>query len=112
MEMRRLGHSGFFVPAISFGTGTFGGHGEFFEAWDSTQEDEATRLVDICPDAGLNMPDAGVNMFDSADIYSAGRADEVLRAAIRGRRDKVPISTKATFRAGMGPTRWAPRTST
>ena len=96
MEMRRLGASGFFVPALSFGTGTFGGHGEFFEAWGATQEDEATRLVDICLDAGLNM-------FDSADIYSAGRAEEVLGAAIRGRRDKVLISTKATFRSGDGP---------
>ena len=96
METRRLGHSGFFVPALSFGTGTFGGSGEFFKAWGSTQEDEATRLVDICLDAGLNM-------FDSADIYSAGRAEEVLGAAIRGRRDKVLISTKATFRAGDGP---------
>ena len=95
METRRLGHSGFFVPALSFGTGTFGGAGEFFEAWGTTQEDEATRLVDICLDAGLNM-------FDSADIYSAGRAEEVLGAAIRGRRDKVLISTKATFRAGDG----------
>ncbi len=96
METRRLGNSGFFVPALSFGTGTFGGSGEFFEAWGSTQEDEATRLVDICLDAGLNM-------FDSADIYSAGRAEEVLGAAIRGRRDRVLISTKATFRAGEGP---------
>ena len=96
METRRLGHSGFFVPALSFGTGTFGGSGEFFQAWGSTQEEEATRLVDICLDAGLNM-------FDSADIYSAGRAEEVLGAAIRGKRDKVLISTKATFRAGEGP---------
>lgn len=96
METRRLGHSGFFIPALSFGTGTFGGSGEFFQAWGSTQEDEATRLVDICLDAGLNM-------FDSADTYSAGRAEEVLGAAIRGRRDKVLVSTKATFRAGTGP---------
>lgn len=96
METRRLGHSGFFVPVLSFGTGTFGGKGEFFEAWGRTQEDEASRLVDICLDAGLNM-------FDSADIYSGGRAEEVLGAAIRGRRDKVLISTKATFRAGDGP---------
>ena len=95
METRRLGRSGFFVPALSFGTGTFGGAGEFFEAWGTTQEDEATRLVDICLDAGINM-------FDSADIYSAGRAEEVLGAAIRGKRDRVLISTKATFRAGDG----------
>ena len=42
-------------------------------------------------------------MFDSADIYSDGLAEEVLGKAIAGRRDKVIISTKATFRAGSGP---------
>ncbi len=95
METRRLGHSGFFVPALSFGTATFGGSNEFFRAWGSTDVAEATRLIDICLDAGLNM-------FDSADVYSDGRAEEVLGAAIKGRRDKVLISTKATFRAGPG----------
>lgn len=81
---------------LSFGTGTFGGQGEFFKAWGSTDVAEATRLVDICLEAGLTM-------FDSADIYSAGRAEEVLGQAIQSRRDQVLISTKATFRAGSGP---------
>ena len=93
METRRLGHSGFFVPVLSFGTGTFGGGNEFFRAWGSSDVQEATRLVDVCLDGGLNM-------FDSADIYSAGAAEEILGAAIAGRRDKVIISTKATFRSG------------
>src|SRR5262245_47103673 len=57
---------------------------------------EATRLVDICLDAGLTM-------FDSADIYSQGMAEEILGQAIKGRRDKVLISTKGTFRVGKGP---------
>ncbi|MCB8879423.1 aldo/keto reductase [Acidisoma cellulosilytica] len=95
MEQRRLGRSGFMVPVLSFGTGTFGGKGEFFQAWGATDVTEASRLIDICLDAGLNM-------FDSADIYSAGAAEEVLGAAIQGRRDKLIISTKATFRAGEG----------
>ena len=69
MEYRRLGGSGFKVPALSFGTGTFGGKGEFFAAWGATDVKEATRLVDICLEAGLTM-------FDSADIYSAGAAEE------------------------------------
>lgn len=96
MEYRQLGRSGFKVPVLSFGTGTFGGQGEFFKAWGSTDVAEATRLVDICLEAGLTM-------FDSADIYSAGRAEEVLGQAIQSRRDQVLISTKATFRAGAGP---------
>ena len=33
MEYRQLGGSGFMVPALSLGTGTFGGRGEFFKAW-------------------------------------------------------------------------------
>ena len=93
MEFRRLGHSGFNVPVLTLGTGTFGGGTEMFKAWGETDVKEATRLIDVCLDAGLNM-------FDSADIYSKGMAEEILGAAIQGRRDKVLISTKATFRSG------------
>src|ERR1700712_1933092 len=96
MEFRQLGGSGLKVPALSFGTGTFGGSGELFRAWGSTDVAEATRLVDICLEAGLNM-------FDSADIYSNGLAEEILGQAIKGRRESVLISTKATFRSGDGP---------
>jgi aryl-alcohol dehydrogenase-like predicted oxidoreductase len=96
MEFRQLGGSGFKVPVLSLGTGTFGGTNEFFHAWGQTDVAEATRLVDICLEAGLNM-------FDSADIYSNGAAEEILGQAIKGRRDQVIISTKATFSLGTGP---------
>ena len=96
MEYRLLGRSGFKVPVLTFGTGTFGGKGEFFKAWGDTDASGAERLIDICLDAGLTM-------FDSADVYSAGEAESVLGAAIKGRRDKVLISTKYTFRHGDGP---------
>lgn len=97
MEFRRLGASGLKVPVLSFGTGTFGGKGDFFRAWGSTDVTEARRLVDVCLDAGLNM-------FDTADVYSGGAAEEVLGAAIKGRpRDGLLISTKATFAFGEGP---------
>lgn len=96
MEYRQLGGSGFMVPALTLGTGTFGGATELFKAWGSTGVVEATRLVDICLEAGLSM-------FDTADIYSKGLAEEILGQAIKGRRDKVLISTKATFRSGDGP---------
>jgi len=95
MEYRQLGGSGLMVPALSFGTGTFGGVGGFSE-WGNTDVEGATRLVDICLEAGINM-------FDTADIYSAGRAEEILGAAIKGRREDVLISTKATFAMGNGP---------
>ena len=96
MEFRQLGYSGFKVPVLSFGTGTFGGSDDFFRAWGSTDVAEATRLVDICLEAG-------VNMFDTADIYSNGLSEQILGQAVAGRRDQVIISTKATFRMGPGP---------
>ncbi|EFB40473.1 hypothetical protein pah_c200o018 [Parachlamydia acanthamoebae str. Hall's coccus] len=84
------------MPVLSFGTATFGGGTEFFKAWGETDVKEASRLVDVCLESG-------VNMFDSADIYSNGLSEEVLGQAIKGRRDKILISTKATFRFGSDP---------
>jgi len=95
MEFRQLGSSGFKVPALCLGTGTFGGKTEFFRAFGITEVEEATKMVDISLEAGLSM-------FDSADVYSNGAAEEVLGKAIKGRRDQVIISTKATFRSGPG----------
>ena len=96
MEFRQLGRSGLKVPALSFGTGTFGGGTDFFKAWGASDVAEATRLIDICLDAG-------VNLFDTADIYSDGLSETILGKAIAGRREKVLISTKGTFRMGPGP---------
>jgi aryl-alcohol dehydrogenase-like predicted oxidoreductase len=96
MNYRQLGGSGLKIPELTLGTGTFGGGNEFFKAWGSTDVAEATRLVDICLEAGLNM-------FDTADVYSNGMAEEILGQAIKGRRSQVLISTKATFRFGQGP---------
>jgi len=96
MEYRHLGQSGLQVPALSFGTGTFGGQGPLFSAWGTSDVAEARRLIDICLDAG-------VNLFDSADVYSNGAAEEILGAAIKGRRDRVLISTKTSLPMGDGP---------
>jgi aryl-alcohol dehydrogenase-like predicted oxidoreductase len=96
MDVRRLGHSGLRVPALSFGTATFGGGNDFFKAWGSTDAGGASRLVDVCLDHG-------VTMFDSADVYSEGLAEEILGAAIKGKRDRLLISTKTTFPMGDDP---------
>src|SRR5882757_7754458 len=96
MEYRQLGASGLNVPVLSFGTATFGGVGNFFKAWGNTQVEEARRMVQLCLDAG-------VNMFDTADVYSNGVSEEILGKALEGIRDKVLISTKATFVMGEGP---------
>ena len=96
MEYRLLGDSGLSVPVLSFGTATFGGGGDFFSKWGSTHVDEARHIVDLCLDAG-------VNLFDTADMYSYGLAEEILGEAVKGRRDKMLISTKATFRMSDDP---------
>jgi len=95
MEYRRLGASGLKVPVLSFGCGTFGGKGDFFKEWGNTDDAGARRVVDICLDAG-------VSMFDTADVYSSGESERILGTAIKGRRNKVLVSTKATFRMGEG----------
>jgi aryl-alcohol dehydrogenase-like predicted oxidoreductase len=95
MEFRQLGGSGFKLPVLCLGTGTFGAKNEAIRAFGVTEAEEATKLVDIALDAGLSM-------FDSADVYSNGAAEVVLGKAIKGRRDQVIISTKATFRSGPG----------
>ena len=96
MEYRQLGGSGLMVPVLCFGTGTFGGSNEFFKAWGETDVAEATRLIDVCLEAG-------VNLFDTADIYSDGVSEEILGKAIGKKRAEVLISTKTTFRFGKGP---------
>src|SRR3984885_6375308 len=96
MEYRQLGHSGLKVSALSFGAAPLGGGNEFFRAWGQSGVDEASHLVDLCLDAG-------VNLFDVADVYSDGLAEEVLGKAIAGKRNRLLISTKCTFRLGKGP---------
>jgi aryl-alcohol dehydrogenase-like predicted oxidoreductase len=97
MEYRLLGGSGLKIPVLSFGAGTFGGGNEFFKAWGATDNvDEARRIVDTCLDAG-------VNLFDTANIYSDGKSEEVLGKALGAKRDRALISTKATFKMGDGP---------
>lgn len=96
MEYRLLGKTGFSVPVLTLGTATFGGVDNFFNAFGGTDSAAAARLVDICLEAGLTM-------FDSADGYTGGQAEAILGQAIKGRRDRVLISTKATFPSGPGP---------
>lgn len=96
MEYRRFGASGLKVPVLSFGTATFGGGNEFFRKWGATDVAEASRLIDVCLDAG-------VNFFDTADAYSGGLAEEILGEAIGKRRGAVLIGTKVGYRTGPGP---------
>lgn len=99
MDHRQLGSSGLRVPALSFGTGTFGGEGPLFSAWGQSDAREARRLIDICLEAG-------VTLFDTADVYSNGASETILGEALRGRRDQALISTKTGLPMGDGPQDW------
>ncbi|HUD34084.1 MAG TPA: aldo/keto reductase [Variovorax sp.] len=96
MEHRFLGRSGFKVPVLGFGAGTFGGQGPLFSAWGSTDVAGARRIVDLCLDAG-------VTLFDTADVYSDGASESILGAALQGRRHRAIVSTKLSLRMGDGP---------
>jgi len=95
MEFRQLGHSGLKVPVLSYGTATFGGTNEFFKRWGDTDVSEAKEIIDVCLEAGINF-------FDTANVYSEGASEEILGQAIKGKRNQLLISTKATFRKGDG----------
>ena len=92
MRYRQLGRSGLKVSALSFGTMTFGGRGDFAYA-GNTGVDGARRQVELCLEAG-------VNLFDTADAYSGGRSEEILGEAIRGHRDELLLATKCGMDVG------------
>ena len=94
MEYRYLGRSGLRVSTLTMGTMTFGGS----EKVGATAQDDATRQVDLCLDAGINL-------FDTANVYNAGVSEEMLGAALseNGRRNKALVATKVRFRFGDGP---------
>lgn len=95
MEYRSLGRSGLKVSALTLGTMTFGGGGKFQYVGNSDQA-EATRMVDIALEAG-------VNMLDCSDAYSTGLAEEMVGKTIKGKRGDVLLATKARFPMGPGP---------
>jgi aryl-alcohol dehydrogenase-like predicted oxidoreductase len=95
MDYRQLGRSGLRVSALTLGTMTFGGRGNFANV-GSTGVTDARRQVDLCLDAG-------VNLFDTADVYSDGLSEEILGEVLQGRRDDVLVATKARMAMGDGP---------
>ena len=96
MEYRQLGGAGMRVPVLSLGTATFGGTNEFFKRWGTTDVKEASRLIDICLEHG-------VNFFDTANVYSQGQSEKILGEALKSKRESAMISTKGTFKMGDGP---------
>ena len=95
MEYRQLGRSGLRISVLTMGTMTFGGLGAFGNV-GNTGVDEARRQIDLCLEAG-------VNTVDTADVYSAGRSEEIVGAAIAGRREEIILATKVRMPMGTGP---------
>ena len=95
MEYRQLGHSGLRVSPLTLGTMTFGGRGHWTRV-GATDVETATRQVDMCLDAG-------VNLIDTADVYSDGLSEEVVGKTLKGRRDRVRLAPTARFALGDGP---------
>ena len=95
MDYRQLGHSGLRVSSLTLGTMTFGGRDKFANV-GTTDVEGATRQIDMCLDAG-------VNLIDTADVYSGGLSEEIVGRAVRGRRDRVLLATKARMAMGDGP---------
>jgi len=89
MNYRHLGQSGLVVSEISYGNWIT--HG--------SQVEKDAALA--CVKAAL---DAGITTFDTADVYAATRAEEVLGEALAGqRRAGVEIFTKVYWPTGPGP---------
>jgi len=96
MEYRLLGRSGLKVSALTLGTMTMGGKGDFAQVGNVGVK-EARRQIDLCLDAG-------VNLIDTADVYSDGASEEIIGEALGGKRKNgVLIATKARFAMGDGP---------
>ena len=95
MRYRQLGRSGLRVSELTLGTMGFGGSGRFADVGDIDVAD-AQRQLDLALDAGINL-------VDTADAYSDGASEEVLGEALKGRRDRVLVATKARFPTGPGP---------
>jgi aryl-alcohol dehydrogenase-like predicted oxidoreductase len=87
MERRVLGGTGISVSAFTLGTMMLGD-------WGNGDRDDAVRMVHTALDAGINF-------VDTADMYSAGGSEEIVGAALKGRRDDVVLATK--FHNPMGP---------
>lgn len=95
MEYRLLGRSGLQVSVFSFGAMTFGDGSGVYSTVGDTRGTDASRQIDLCLDAG-------VNLFDTADVYTNGQSEELLGEILGSRRSQVLIATKCLGRMGPG----------
>jgi len=91
MDYRFLGRTGMQLSPLCLGTMMLG-------AWGNTDVDDCLRIIH-------HALDAGINVIDTADVYSAGGAEEIVGKALKGRRDDVVLATKFFMPMGEGPNR-------
>jgi aryl-alcohol dehydrogenase-like predicted oxidoreductase len=95
MDYRQLGRSGLRISALTLGTMTFGGRGNFASVGD-TDVAGARRQLDLSLDAG-------VNLVDTANVYSNGLSEEIVGEVVQGRRERLLLATKLRMPMGDGP---------
>ena len=99
MKLNPLGRTGLFVSELCLGTMTFGGGEEgIWGKIGRLQQDEAERIVG-------GALDAGINFIDTADVYSAGRSEEITGQALKNLkvpRENVVVATKVFGETGAG----------
>ncbi len=99
MRYNRLGHSGLFVSELCLGTMTFGGSDDMWGQIGKLQQAEADGLLKTALDAGINF-------IDTANIYAAGKSEEILGQSLKNlgvSREDVVIATKVHGPMGAGP---------
>ncbi|HEB32786.1 MAG TPA: aldo/keto reductase [Spirochaetes bacterium] len=83
MIYKEIGNSGIECSVIALGAWAIGG-GPF---WGKTDDNESIRTINTALEAGINL-------IDTAPGYGFGKSEEIIGQAIKGKRDKVVISTK------------------
>ena len=92
MKTRFLGNTGVRVSELCFGAMTFGGKG-YWKNIGQIEQKEADDLVHIAIEGGINF-------FDTANVYSEGRSEEILGKALGNKRNDIILATKVRGRIG------------
>lgn len=99
MRYNKLGRTGLFVSELCLGTMTFGGGDDMWGKIGQLGQEEADALVRMAVEGGINF-------FDTADVYSGGRSEEITGQAIRNlglKRDEIVVATKGFGDTAAGP---------
>jgi len=93
MQYTLLGTTGLQVSRICLGTMSFGDSEEWMVEIDKARPIMKRAL------------DLGVNFYDTANVYSNGRSEEIVGELLKDYRDDVVIATKVRLKVGEGPNR-------